>query len=362
MVKQKHPETMEDVINSIRHACELAQNLESNLPNLANQPAMLSISIDKIVETLNAAKEKLLICQHDKTSAASSLAQMWLHETQHPHMDATLMQEWLRSSYDHLFPMQQLQGMRSTTPHDVGALVESKMMDNRVDFSQLIMSRDTLQIGEMGERDVEDSQRSKGIEASPSQPRRSSRKVDLKKEKITVPAPQFGNTEMPPEDGYTWRKYGQKDILGSKYPRSYYRCTHQKLYECQAKKQVQRLDRYHNIFEVTYIGNHTCHMSSTAPSSSVPPQQLVVDISQQDHMTQSTISPRLSPSSASTSGLWLSSMNLRFQGGGGARYGGDYPVVDMADAMFNSGSSSGNSMEYLFAPAEDKREPKEKRN
>lgn len=25
--------------------------------------------------------------------------------------------------------------------------------------------------------------------------------------------------EGPHEDGYNWRKYGQKDILGAKYPR-----------------------------------------------------------------------------------------------------------------------------------------------
>jgi len=25
--------------------------------------------------------------------------------------------------------------------------------------------------------------------------------------------------EGPQEDGYNWRKYGQKDILGAKYPR-----------------------------------------------------------------------------------------------------------------------------------------------
>lgn len=26
--------------------------------------------------------------------------------------------------------------------------------------------------------------------------------------------------EGPQDDGYSWRKYGQKDILGAKYPRS----------------------------------------------------------------------------------------------------------------------------------------------
>nr|GMD57729.1 WRKY transcription factor 55 [Ipomoea batatas] len=28
----------------------------------------------------------------------------------------------------------------------------------------------------------------------------------------------MGNVDIPPEDGYTWRKYGQKEILGSRFP------------------------------------------------------------------------------------------------------------------------------------------------
>jgi hypothetical protein len=37
---------------------------------------------------------------------------------------------------------------------------------------------------------------------------------------VMVPAQRAdGNTNQPPDDGYTWRKYGQKDILGSRYPR-----------------------------------------------------------------------------------------------------------------------------------------------
>ena len=38
-------------------------------------------------------------------------------------------------------------------------------------------------------------------------------------------------------DGYRWRKYGQKAIAASAFPRSYYRCSHN---GCTAKKQVQR--------------------------------------------------------------------------------------------------------------------------
>ena len=29
------------------------------------------------------------------------------------------------------------------------------------------------------------------------------------------------------DDGYRWRKYGQKQVRNHVFPRSYYRCTHQ---------------------------------------------------------------------------------------------------------------------------------------
>ncbi|KAI4355205.1 hypothetical protein L6164_003999 [Bauhinia variegata] len=64
------------------------------------------------------------------------------------------------------------------------------------------------------------------------------------------------------DDGYSWRKYGQKDILGSKFPRGYYRCTHKNVRGCLATKQVQRCDDDPSILEVTYRGRHTCTQSS----------------------------------------------------------------------------------------------------
>ncbi|KAI9180511.1 hypothetical protein LWI28_005517 [Acer negundo] len=83
--------------------------------------------------------------------------------------------------------------------------------------------------------------------------------------------------EGPLDDGYCWRKYGQKDILGANFPRGYYRCTHRHAQGCLATKQVQRSDEDPSIFEVTYRGRHTCSQNSqlaavaVMASSSVPP-------------------------------------------------------------------------------------------
>ncbi|KAK6149482.1 hypothetical protein DH2020_017007 [Rehmannia glutinosa] len=54
------------------------------------------------------------------------------------------------------------------------------------------------------------------------------------------------------EDGYNWRKYGQKHVKGSEYPRSYYKCTHQ---NCPVKKKVERSHEGH-ITEIIYKGAH----------------------------------------------------------------------------------------------------------
>ncbi|CAA7408674.1 unnamed protein product [Spirodela intermedia] len=74
--------------------------------------------------------------------------------------------------------------------------------------------------------------------------------------------------EGPPEDGFSWRKYGQKDILGAAHPRGYYRCTHRNTQGCPATKQVQRADGDSSVFNVLYKGEHVC--TQRANSSPMP--------------------------------------------------------------------------------------------
>ncbi|EEF33359.1 probable WRKY transcription factor 20 isoform X2 [Ricinus communis] len=57
---------------------------------------------------------------------------------------------------------------------------------------------------------------------------------------------------MPSDDGYNWRKYGQKHVKGSEFPRSYYKCTHP---NCEVKKLFER-SHDGQITEIIYKGTH----------------------------------------------------------------------------------------------------------
>ncbi|KAE8722837.1 putative WRKY transcription factor 23 [Hibiscus syriacus] len=67
------------------------------------------------------------------------------------------------------------------------------------------------------------------------------------------------------EDGYRWRKYGQKAVKNSSFPRSYYRCTAS---SCNVKKRVERSFSDPSIVVTTYEGQHT-HLSPIMPRPSL---------------------------------------------------------------------------------------------
>ncbi|CAJ2676513.1 unnamed protein product [Trifolium pratense] len=55
-------------------------------------------------------------------------------------------------------------------------------------------------------------------------------------------------------DAWAWRKYGQKPIKGSPYPRSYYKCSSSK--GCPARKQVEKNHLDPKVYIVTYTAEH----------------------------------------------------------------------------------------------------------
>ncbi|CAK9150451.1 unnamed protein product [Ilex paraguariensis] len=67
------------------------------------------------------------------------------------------------------------------------------------------------------------------------------------------------------DDGYRWRKYGQKVVKGNPNPRSYYKCTYM---GCQVRKHVERAS--HNLGAVltTYEGKHNHDVPAARGSSS----------------------------------------------------------------------------------------------
>ncbi|XP_038901918.1 probable WRKY transcription factor 53 isoform X2 [Benincasa hispida] len=95
------------------------------------------------------------------------------------------------------------------------------------------------------------------------------------------------------DDGFCWRKYGQKGILGAKHPR----CTHRNLQSCLASKQVQRSDDDSTVFEITYRGKHSCsQVSNLSIPSTTPPEfqgqnQGVVAIPDQKKVQNQQTSP-----------------------------------------------------------------------
>ncbi|XP_009413286.2 probable WRKY transcription factor 35 [Musa acuminata AAA Group] len=84
------------------------------------------------------------------------------------------------------------------------------------------------------------------------------RRKNQVKKVVCIPAPTAATNrhsgEVVPYDLWAWRKYGQKPIKGSPYPRGYYRCSSSK--GCTARKQVERSPTNPNMLVITYTSEH----------------------------------------------------------------------------------------------------------
>lgn len=94
--------------------------------------------------------------------------------------------------------------------------------------------------------------------SSPRNPPGIKRRKSQARKVVCVPAPVAAssrpNGEVIPSDLWAWRKYGQKPIKGSPYPRGYYRCSSSK--GCSARKQVERSRTDPNMLVITYTSEH----------------------------------------------------------------------------------------------------------
>lgn len=63
------------------------------------------------------------------------------------------------------------------------------------------------------------------------------------------------------EDGFRWRKYGQKFVRGSQFPRSYFKCSYA---GCSARKHVER-SAFGAQLAITYEGVHNHQAPSYGP-------------------------------------------------------------------------------------------------
>ncbi|KAI3980756.1 hypothetical protein MKX01_025321 [Papaver californicum] len=108
---------------------------------------------------------------------------------------------------------------------------------------------DNNKISSKQEKDQQDDQKSKQ--------QSKSKKKSLKKQREQRYAFKTQSEVDHLEDGYRWRKYGQKAVKNSPFPRSYYRCTSA---TCGVKKRVERCSDDPSMVVTTYEGQHT-HLS-----------------------------------------------------------------------------------------------------
>ncbi|CAN0927895.1 Probable WRKY transcription factor 33 [Linum grandiflorum] len=124
------------------------------------------------------------------------------------------------------------------------------------------------------------------------------------------------------DDGYNWRKYGQKQVKGSENPRSYYKCTYP---NCPTKKKVERsLDG--QITEIVYKGSH----NHPKPQSTKQQQQSSVgshEIGGGDHLS-GTVQDDVSSVSIGGEDEFEQSSPLSHSGGGGGADGDDSQEPD----------------------------------
>ncbi|KAK8511326.1 hypothetical protein V6N11_046642 [Hibiscus sabdariffa] len=108
------------------------------------------------------------------------------------------------------------------------------------------------------EEAANDEQQTKADDEQDEDPDKTRKLLKPKKNQKKERVPRFAfmtKSEIDHlDDGYRWRKYGQKAVKNCPFPRSYYRCTGG---GCGVKKRVERSSEDTTVVVTTYEGQHT---------------------------------------------------------------------------------------------------------
>lgn len=133
------------------------------------------------------------------------------------------------ASHNRLSPLASLQHFSGMSQQQAQAIAQIQSHGNQSSSSSQ-------------QREAENSQDSEQDQQAPAAPAAAAA--------APMAVPTF--MDRPSEDGYNWRKYGQKQVKGSEYPRSYYKCTQT---NCPMKKKVER-SHDGQVTEIVYKGDH----------------------------------------------------------------------------------------------------------
>ncbi|XWS31057.1 hypothetical protein CRYUN_Cryun23aG0044500 [Craigia yunnanensis] len=135
---------------------------------------------------------------------------------------------------------------------DTGIHALQQISDNKIPSSQ------SDQGGTPSIKSEKDPHPDTGVHTSQSEQGGNASSMISKKTSL-IPSPLPGTEGSSPvvrekasEDGYNWRKYGQKLVKGNEFVRSYYKCTHP---NCLVKKQLER-SHDGKMVDTVYFGQH----------------------------------------------------------------------------------------------------------
>ncbi|TVU18800.1 hypothetical protein EJB05_34914, partial [Eragrostis curvula] len=195
---------MDDALSQINEAFRLAAELMNELPATQNNPAYLAERCNDIVRAYLAAIR--MLPPHGGDVAAHA---------QLPPFSGDLLRLFSPADQEAAGPVGAANPFLGSPSPQLGRLMDPSFGARMPEILRA-GAADVAGTSSGGPvRRVASSSRG----SSPVQPRQGRRRRESgERTTVMVPVQRAGNTDQPPDDGYTWRKYGQKDILGSRFP------------------------------------------------------------------------------------------------------------------------------------------------